>query len=317
MAVEMSRWPSGQSVPIVGLSAWREAISSGFLPLEVGVECPRDFVGSIDGRNLGPVARAALVNSSAHEVRRTAELAGKSERNQLKALWLAHGRCEVEQGANRSVLEGGQWAVYETGRPYAIRFADGARFAVALLPIELCPEWAGIHQQLCARALEVDAASRGALFTLLSAFESAGNASLAGFDAVGRAMSMMVAESLRLQAATLLPVDRPERRLRDVRRLVEARLADPTLNPQDLADGLHLSLRAVYSLFSQMDTTPMAFIQAERLERARRDLADTTRTSRTITEIALDNGFADSAHFSRLFKARFGITASAWRARPA
>lgn len=311
--------PIPQPVPAGGLvatspGAWLDAVREGFLPLDVELQPKREFWGRIDSRDLGST-RVALVASQAHAVRRTEAQASRSERNHLKALWLTGGRCEVEQGANRSVLEAGQWAVYETGRPYAIRFADDSRFAVALLPIEICADWRAFGQQLCARAFEVDPASKAAFYTLLSVFESACAAGSAGLDAVARAMAILLSESLTVRGSALQPVDRGARRLQEARRIVAGRLEEPGLGPRDLADALHLSLRSVYALFSQAGTTPAAFIQDARLDRSKAELTDAGRRGRSITEIALAHGFADSAHFSRLFKARFGETPSAWRQR--
>ncbi len=315
MALDVNPWAGAGGLSISGERAWLDAVNSGFLELEIRSNQPREFSGRIDSRALGGRVRAALVSSAAHEVSRTPRLADQSDHNYIKALWLTHGRCEVEQGPNCSVLEGGQWAVYETGRPYGIRFSNEARFAVALLPIESCAEWSTLGREMCARAFGLDAASRGALYALLSTFESTCLAGTAGLEAIARAMGLMVNEALCIQAAAFVPVDRLERRLRDLRRLVEARLDDPALGPQELADGLHMSLRALYSLFRQIGTTPASFIQGERLERCRRALANPADSRRTITEVAHTNGFTDSAHFSRLFKARYGITASEWRQR--
>ncbi len=41
-----------------------------------------------------------------------------------------------------------------------------------------------------------------------------------------------------------------------------------------------------------------------------------SHTPRSITDIALDSGFADCAHFSRQFKVKYGVSPSARRARP-
>jgi len=46
----------------------------------------------------------------------------------------------------------------------------------------------------------------------------------------------------------------------------------------------------------------------------RRDLADPRQAGRSITEIALDRGFSDSAHASRAFSAAFGQSPSLFRA---
>jgi AraC-like DNA-binding protein len=49
-------------------------------------------------------------------------------------------------------------------------------------------------------------------------------------------------------------------------------------------------------------------IWSRRLDQARRDLADPLRSHISVTAIAYDVGFKDSAHFSRAFKNRFGLT---------
>jgi AraC-like DNA-binding protein len=38
--------------------------------------------------------------------------------------------------------------------------------------------------------------------------------------------------------------------------------------------------------------------------------------STTVTEIAFDVGFSDSAFFSRCFRRRFGVSPTQWRAGP-
>lgn len=57
-------------------------------------------------------------------------------------------------------------------------------------------------------------------------------------------------------------------------------------------------------------TSPYRYLLMRRLNRARRLLA----TSQPLADIALDAGFADQAHFSRMFKAAFGLTPARYRA---
>jgi AraC-like DNA-binding protein len=54
--------------------------------------------------------------------------------------------------------------------------------------------------------------------------------------------------------------------------------------------------------------TVAALIRQRRLERCHADLAG---TDHTVAAVAARWGFADPAHFSRLFKARYGYTAAA------
>jgi AraC family transcriptional regulator len=61
--------------------------------------------------------------------------------------------------------------------------------------------------------------------------------------------------------------------------------------------------------------TLFAFIQRLRLERAA--LALLHHRDQTVLAVALDHGFSSAATFARAFKARFGVSATAWRAGPA
>jgi AraC-like DNA-binding protein len=57
-------------------------------------------------------------------------------------------------------------------------------------------------------------------------------------------------------------------------------------------------------------TSPYRYLLMRRLDFARKLLAQ----SRSLVEVALEAGFADQAHFSRMFKATFGITPTRYRA---
>jgi len=57
-------------------------------------------------------------------------------------------------------------------------------------------------------------------------------------------------------------------------------------------------------------TSPYRYLLMRRLDFARKLLAQ----SRSLVEIAMEAGFADQAHFSRVFKATFGITPARYRA---
>jgi AraC-like DNA-binding protein len=57
-------------------------------------------------------------------------------------------------------------------------------------------------------------------------------------------------------------------------------------------------------------TSPYRYLLMRRLDFAREQLAQ----SRSLVEVAIEAGFADQAHFSRMFKATFGVTPARYRA---
>jgi AraC-like DNA-binding protein len=60
-------------------------------------------------------------------------------------------------------------------------------------------------------------------------------------------------------------------------------------------------------------TSPYRYLLMRRLDFARQQLAQTAPRP-PLVEIALAAGFADQAHFSRIFKATFGVTPARYRA---
>lgn len=100
-------------------------------------------------------------------------------------------------------------------------------------------------------------------------------------------------------------------RVRRAMLLMEQSLADP-LSVEEIASRLDLSPRQLERLFRlATGKGPAAFYRTLRL-RYGRWLLD--NSARSITEIALECGFADGAHFSRQFRDAFGTPPSLLRA---
>ena len=90
---------------------------------------------------------------------------------------------------------------------------------------------------------------------------------------------------------------------------------DSDLNPDKIASANGISTRYLHSLFKQSGTTVLRWVWERRLKAARSDLLDPSQATARISEIAFRRGFSDSAHFSRAFRNRFGISATQLRAR--
>jgi AraC family transcriptional regulator, positive regulator of tynA and feaB len=89
--------------------------------------------------------------------------------------------------------------------------------------------------------------------------------------------------------------------------LAESRLADPELSAAMLARELHVSVRTLQRAFASVGESAAAYIRQRRLEEAR--LALTTPSNLlSVSELAAYWQFADSSHFTRTFKKRYGRT---------
>ncbi len=118
--------------------------------------------------------------------------------------------------------------------------------------------------------------------------------------------------------ALAVNIESPARRLAGGRALqdrmlalVQARLGDPDLRTATIAAELGVSPRTVQNMFAAMGTTPACHIAGLRLERAAELL--TADRAMSMTDIAFELGYNDSAYFSRCFRQHYGMTPSAYR----
>lgn len=93
------------------------------------------------------------------------------------------------------------------------------------------------------------------------------------------------------------------------------RSEDPTLAVADVARTVGVSLSTLRRMFSaQLGTTPMAYLQSLRLNRARDLLA---KTGLEVKEVAARVGYADALYFSKAFRRAHGQSPSRFAGRRA
>ena len=86
---------------------------------------------------------------------------------------------------------------------------------------------------------------------------------------------------------------------------IDRYLAERTLSPESIAAALRLSRSTLYRLF-EPDGGVASYVIARRLDRCFDAIAQGRGAH--VGAIAFAHGFASEAHFSRAFRARFGIS---------
>jgi len=99
--------------------------------------------------------------------------------------------------------------------------------------------------------------------------------------------------------------------LERVSRIIAARLHDPSLSGRDIALELGVTVRTLQLWLAATGKTPSSHILDARLNKATERLMAPRIES--ITAIAHDLGFSDSAYFTRCFTRRFGMAPTFWR----
>ncbi|MDE2487538.1 MAG: helix-turn-helix domain-containing protein [Alphaproteobacteria bacterium] len=94
---------------------------------------------------------------------------------------------------------------------------------------------------------------------------------------------------------------------------IETLLADPELGLERVAAADGISPRSLQKLFASADLSFSTYVRSRRLERCRLDLSSPICASLSISEICFRWGFNGSAHFSRAFKERYGVSPREYR----
>ena len=105
-------------------------------------------------------------------------------------------------------------------------------------------------------------------------------------------------------------------RISDLERMLmflRRHVSNPELNPQALANHMRISVRTVHKRFEEANTTFRQWLLDERLDTSRRALADPRCNDMTVAQIAYSLGFNDLSHFTKTFRARFGVPPGRFR----
>lgn len=299
-----------------GRDAWQAAVQHHLLALHCSVVDAQGFkCDAVIAKLCGNTLAEWRVDAARLE-RRAAD-ANDTAGRQVQLVWQLAGRSRIQQGPNSATLHAGHWTLCDTGRPYALDFEHSARCMLLLLPQAQCAGWLQALDTLAGLALPATGPAHIAQHLLALLLRGAaaldGRSERALQDAVVALVEQGLRAELERRGATALA-----RRSPDGARLqayVLEHLGDKRLSVDRIAAAFGLSRRTLYNLFVPLGVTPHAFIQTAKLDRASSLLRNGSASGVPVVRIAEQCGFADAAHFSRAFHARYGASPSAWRGK--
>ena len=293
------------------LAYWTDMVCDTYVQLECE---PNAGAQHIEGR-IAAAELAALqlseVTSTAQLVRRTpAKIARASEDYFLVSIQTA-GRGVVSQGGRDALLGPGDFALYDSTRPYTLSFDADFQQYVLMLPGRTLRTALRETERLTA---SVVSGERGAGHLMINMIRTlaADIDTLAPESAVAVADSVtqiLIAGLSALPAARRQPVSHLHAyHLARIKACVQAHLRDPGLAVTGIAAELQMSPSTLHRAWAGEACSLADWIWAQRLDSARRDLCDPGLSARSVSEIAFSWGFNDAAHFSRAFRARFACS---------
>ena len=294
---------------------WRNTVSETFVPLEASRDATGDFWGEIRGTSLGGL-RLYEVAADSHVARRTARLAAASGAEYFKLGLQVAGRSVLTQDGRQAVLGPGDFAIYDTSRPYTFAFEGPSRLLVLIFPRPMLGLPAARVAEITANAFS----GRGGLSSLVGPFLIQAANVLDEVDAcdsarlAGNVLDLLVTALASRLATRPADLDSARRALLlHAMAFVEQHLGDAYLTPAEIASSQHISTRYLHKIFQAEGTTVSAWIRQRRLENCGRDLRDPRLAGRSVSAIAARWGLPDAAHFSRLFRSTFGTSPRDYR----
>ncbi|GAA2360819.1 helix-turn-helix domain-containing protein [Saccharopolyspora halophila] len=311
---------AGTALPPVAFAtesvlAWQRVTSSSFVPLVVDDLSDGRFAGNIRGRVVDDVFFSRL-RVTPHEVHRTRALIDASERLFYKITLMLEGTGELVQDNRRALMLPGSISVYDTARPYDLRFADPVDAVVIMFPRDLIDASPDHVRAITAISLGPEECLTRLVTPLLTEISS-DFASLEGPAAARVVRTAVELISALLSTAALSRTTEGDREhlslMLRIREHILDNLGDSELNPDNIARAAYISTRHLHGLFHQQGTTVSAWIREQRIEAIRRELGDPMHAHRPIAEIATSWGYPDASHFSRTFRQQVGMAPSAFR----
>ncbi|GAA0765772.1 helix-turn-helix domain-containing protein [Ideonella azotifigens] len=298
------------------VARWTEAAFDRFVESAFEVLDEDGFIATMRNRELAQLS-LTRIDSAGHSRKRVTrsqhQVARAAEDFVLVSIQL-EGGCRVVQGNREAILAPGQFAIYDSTRPYELILEEDYQQAVLRVPRAALLSRLG-DADLTALAVAAEALPARMLNQMVrcACDSNAPLSSAQSLDVADGVMSVLTSGLRGLQGEPDVTSGAGARQIARVKSHVAENLGDPQLTVGRIALFLGLSVSYLHKIFRSEGTTLERWIWEMRLAACQRALRDPRWSARTISDIAFSFGFSDAAHFSRSFHRRFAITPRAWR----
>ena len=289
---------------------WRQAMSETFVPLMVGETSAEGLRGLIRSHWVGRLMVAQL-SSTAQDIQRTPRLISRADAEYFQVAMVTGGVGRVVQDGRDAVLRPGDFAVYETTRPFEWAFRSDWAASVFTFPRDSVRLSEPERRLLTARRLDGTSGMTGVISRFLQdlARNSTTLSNAQSEPVLAHTTDLMVSLLSDCGEGSDVVRSSVQRTLLfKIKEHIDRRLAEPTLAPAEIAAAANISVRYLHKLFAAEGYSVSEYVKRSRLERCRRDLLDPRLAGQSISTIAFRWGFGDVSGFNRSFKAMFEMT---------
>ena len=297
------------------LALWQDIVCDVYVQLDCKSHLGSACRGSVTHAPLGKTI-CSEVSSDQQRVYRTPSRIARSDEDFVLIALGRVGVGGVVQDGRDTVIRPGEFALYDTTRPYELQFDQAFTQNVFKVPRAMLQRRLAGTEALTAITFGPDRPLQKLAYDFIhQVCQSA--------DQIEQEHAVQLSE----QAVDLLAMALGERLggqplpasthrsalLYRLKAYIRARLSDPDLLLSETAAALGISARYANDLLSDEQTSFQRYVLSERLAQCKRDLSLPMLAHRHVGEIAFAWGFNDLSHFGRTFREHYGMSPREWR----
>jgi AraC-like DNA-binding protein len=294
---------------------WASSSRDVYHPLHIRTDATERFSARMWGDWLASIGLFRVAASPNTMSRTRADIAA-GDPECLHLSILLRGRLEGAQQHRESVLGPGDMTTYDTSEPAIFRAGENFDMLVLKLPKAAL----GKHAPKVSRLTAVRIPGQTGLPRLAAQFFCGAASGLAD-GSIARddtGLAEHVIDLVRRLYADLEATHPTRPRssaelILHAQSYIEANLADPNLDPEQVARSCFISTRYLHRVFAGEGLSVCDWIRTARLERCRRDLLDSAFGDQPISFVATRWGLPSAPHFSRLFRVAYGCSPREFR----
>jgi len=288
---------------------WQDAVCDTFVDLDCRAYADRPFFGELATASCNDL-HFSSVRADGQIVERTHARIRRAREEVMLISLQVRGTGVIAQDGREARLAPGDFACYDSTRPYTLTFTADFEQIVLHMPREAMIRRIGRTEAWTARRIEATSPVGSLVLPFVRQTASivsditlatASQLSETCLSLVTAALTEKGSETESNSAARTALIFR-------AKALIDSQLHDHMLNTEKVAGLVGISPRYLQDLFHAEQSTVSDWIWKRRLERSRRYLADPLHAGDSIAQIALSCGFADFGHFSRRYKDAFGVS---------
>ncbi len=294
---------------------WHDVVCRNLVDLDYKLVGDHHFNAAFHATPVGDI-QLCRIQASPHVAERCSTGISRSESGTLVFNFVLSGSLVAEQDGRIAQLRTGDATLCDADRPYKLHQREAFELACIRIPRNVLASRIGHLQRLTALNFSERSELAPIVFAYLSRLvERAPNIG----DNAAVKVSRNFTELLLAMVAEFAESSQPSLteyrglalvRVKDV---VERSIGNPNVSSATIASELKLSQRYINQLLEDEGTSLSRYIWSRRLERCAEQLKNSALRGRSVSQIALENGFNDLSHFSKAFRNRFGSSPRSYR----